>query len=72
MRKAQLAIPGINPSAAAEVTFFHFGADGIHQGDRTKGDGAGGYPEVFRVSRLRKALELGAALFDESVRCLKG
>ena len=28
MRKAQLAIPGINPSAAAEVTFFHFGAGG--------------------------------------------
>jgi hypothetical protein len=28
MRKAQLSIPGINPSAAAEVTFFHFGAGG--------------------------------------------
>ena len=28
MRKAQLSIPGMNPSAAAEVTFFHFGASG--------------------------------------------
>jgi hypothetical protein len=28
MRKAQLAIPGLEPSKVAEVTFFHFGASG--------------------------------------------
>jgi hypothetical protein len=28
MRKAQLAVPGLDPSKAAEVAFFHFGAGG--------------------------------------------
>jgi hypothetical protein len=28
MRKAQLAVPGIDPSKAAEITFFHFGQGG--------------------------------------------
>lgn len=28
MRKAQLAVPGLDPTKAAEVTFFHFGAGG--------------------------------------------
>jgi hypothetical protein len=28
MRKAQLAVPGLGPSKAAEITFFHFGPAG--------------------------------------------
>jgi hypothetical protein len=28
MRKAQLAVPGLNPSKSAEIAFFHFGASG--------------------------------------------
>jgi hypothetical protein len=28
MRKAQLAVPGLDPSKAAEITFFHFGPSG--------------------------------------------